>query len=243
MSDTQSATPTVVLVHGALAGTSVWTEVTRRLQGKGVPVLVPALPLRGLASDIAYLAAVLESVRTPVVLVGHSYAGQVISAPLSPAVRALVYVAAFQPDTGETAGELNARFPGSLLGPDTIDVLPCPGGNDLYLRQEHFREVYAGDVAADTAAVMAASQRPIDPAAMDEPLTGPAAWRSLPSWSLVSTQDNSIPAQALRFMADRAGSHTVQVPSSHAVPVSHPDVVTDLVLDAVAATTDRSTSA
>jgi pimeloyl-ACP methyl ester carboxylesterase len=238
MSDTQSATPTVVLVHGALAGTSVWSDVTRRLQAKGVPVLVPALPLRGLASDIAYLAAVLESVRTPVVLVGHSYAGQVISAPLGPTVRALVYVAAFEPDTGETAGELNTRFPGSLLGPDTTAVLPCPGGNDLYLRQESFREVYAGDVPQDTAAVMAASQRPIDPAAMDEPLSGPAAWHTVASWSLVSTQDNSIPADALRFMAARAGSHTVEVRSSHAVPVSHPEVVTDLVLSAVTATTD-----
>jgi pimeloyl-ACP methyl ester carboxylesterase len=233
MNDALSTTPTVVLVHGALAGTSVWTEVTRTLQSKGVPVLAPALPMRGLASDVAYLASVLDAVPTPVVLVGHSYAGQVISAQVNDKVKALVYVAAFQPDTGETAGELNARFPGSLLGPDTITVLPCPGGNDLYLRQDAFREVYAGDVPPDTAAVMAASQRPIDPAAMDEPLSGPAAWRGVPSWALVSTDDNSIPAEALRFMADRAGSHTVEIASSHAVPVSHPDAVSDLVLDAV----------
>jgi pimeloyl-ACP methyl ester carboxylesterase len=227
--------PTVVLVHGALTGTSVWRDVVTALQQKGLPVVAPAMPLRGLASDAAYLAAFVASVPGPVVLVGHSYAGSVISHPAlaDPKVRALVYVAAFQPDAGESTGELNERFPGSRLGPDTTTVLAHPDGNDLYLTQADFRDVYAGDVPAEVAAVLAATQRPIDPSALGEELPGPATWHTIPSWALVSTRDNSLPTEALRFMAARAGSRTVEVDSSHAAPVSHPEDVVTLILDAV----------
>jgi pimeloyl-ACP methyl ester carboxylesterase len=228
-----SDTPTVVLVHGALTGTSVWHQVVDRLQRKDIPVLAPALPLRGLASDIAYLSGFLTTVPGPIVLVGHSYAGSVISGITDDKVRALVYVAAFQPDAGETTGELNGRWPGSKLGPDTTTVRPYPGGNDLYLSTEDFREVYAGDLPAEQTAILAVSQRPIDPAALEETLPGQPTWRTVPSWAFVSTQDNSLPAEALRFMAKRAGSTAVEVPSSHAAPLSRPDEVTALILNAL----------
>jgi pimeloyl-ACP methyl ester carboxylesterase len=220
---------TIVLVHGALTDASVWTEVTKRLQGRGARVLAPAMPLRGLAADAAYLAAFAASIEGQIFLVGHSYAGAVITQVAAPNVRALVYVAAFQPDTGETAGELNARFPGGRLGPETTMTRPYPGGTEIYLRPESFREVYASDVDPGTAAAMAAMQRPIDPRTMSEPLIGAPAWRSLPSWALVATNDVSIPTAALRFMASRAGSTTEEVASSHAVPVAHPNAVVTLV--------------
>jgi pimeloyl-ACP methyl ester carboxylesterase len=228
----------VVLVHGALTDASVWAEVASRLQHDGYRVIAPAMPLRGLASDAAYLASVLATVQGPVVLVGHSWAGQVISqaATTSASVKALVYIAAFQPDDGETAGALNGQFPGSKLGPDTTLTRAYPGGTDLYLAPASFRDVYAGDVPADKAAVMAAMQRPIDPAALGEPLQGHAAWHTIPSWALVSTRDHSIPTAALRFMARRAHSHIEEVESSHAIPVSHPDAVVGVIEQAARAT-------
>ncbi len=200
--------PTLVLVHGALTDASVWHGVIARLQARGYTVLAPSVAMRSLAADVAHLRSVLTTLDGPVVVAGHSYGGSIISdsAALTPDVRALVYVAAFQPDRGEITGELNGRFPGGRLGPETTVIRPYPGGADLYLRPEHFAGVYAADVDPGTAAVMAAAQRPIDPAALGETLTGPAAWRTRPSWALVSTADNSLPAPAQRFMAERAGS-------------------------------------
>lgn len=229
---------TVVLVHGALTDASVWSAVTKTLQGEGYTVLAPAMPLRGLSSDAAYLSSYLDPIRTPVVLVAHSYAGQVVTqaATNNSKVKALVYIAAFQPDDGETAGALNGQFPGSKLGPDTTLVVPYPGGKDLYLKQTSFRDVYAADVPNEVAAVMAAEQRPIDPQALSEPLQGHAAWHTIPSWALVSTKDFSIPTAALRFMAARAHSHVEEVESSHAVPVAHPEAVTKIIEEAAHAT-------
>ncbi|MGW8329127.1 alpha/beta fold hydrolase [Streptomyces sp. NPDC055897] len=237
MSATNDTTPTIVLVHGALTDAFVWNGVIRRAQAAGHRVVAPALPLRGLASDAAYLASFLETVPGPVVLVAHSYAGSVISHPaaLDPKVRALVFIAAFQPDAGESSAELNEKFPGSKLGPATTTVVARPDGNDMYLEPEAFGEVYAGDVAPDVVAVMAAAQRPIDPAALGETLPAKATWHGVPSWALVSTRDFSLPPELLRFTARRAGSHTVEVESSHAVPVSHPQEVTELILEAVRA--------
>ncbi|PRY35612.1 alpha/beta fold hydrolase [Umezawaea tangerina] len=234
----QRARPTVILVHGALTDASVWRHEVEALQRKGYAVLAPAMPLRGLASDSAYLAAFLKTVSGPIVLAGHSYAGAVITraAEGDPRVRALVYVTAFQPDTGETAGELNARFPGSRLGPDTTVVLEHPGGSELYLRQQDFRDVYAGDLSPSTAALMAATQRPVETAALGEPLQGRPAWRDTPSWALVATKDNSLPVATQRFMTARAHSRTTEVASSHAAPVSHPAEVTGLLLDAIRGT-------
>jgi pimeloyl-ACP methyl ester carboxylesterase len=226
--------PTVVLVHGAFADSSSWEGVVERLQGRGYTVVAPANPLRGLASDAAYLESFLKTVQGPVVLVGHSYGGAVISeaATTDPQVKALVYIAAFQPETGESAGALSAQFPGSKLGPDTTTVVPYSGGADLYLNQADFHAVFAADVPADKAAEMAATQRPADTRALSETLQGAPAWHTIPSWALVATQDQAIPAAAERFMSARAHSHTIEVKASHAVAVSRPDVVTDLISDA-----------
>jgi pimeloyl-ACP methyl ester carboxylesterase len=233
-SDHHEPKPTIVLVHGAFTDASVWRGVIDRLRNRGYPVVAPAIPLRGLASDSAYLAAFLKTVQGPVVLVGHSYAGAVITSAArdNTNVRSLVYVAAFQPDAGETAGGLNAKFPGSKLGPATTVALPYPGGNDVYLKPENFREVYAGDVDLRTAQEMAVTERPLEAAALSEPFQGAAAWHTIPSWAIVADQDQSLPPALERFMADRAHSKITSVRSSHAVPVSHPGPVTDVIVDA-----------
>ncbi len=230
--------PTIVLVHGALTDASVWHDVMRRLQADRHRVVAPALPMRGLAGDATYLAGIVDRIPGPVVLAAHSYAGAVISHPVVGAcanVAALVYIAAFQPDSGESAGELNEKFPGSLLTSENLLVQPNPlGGQDLTLRPERFAAVYAADVEPALAAVMAAAQRPMEPAALGERLPGEPTWRTRPSWALVSTSDRSLPPEILRFMAERAGSRSVEVDSSHAAPVAHPAAVTDLILEAAA---------
>jgi pimeloyl-ACP methyl ester carboxylesterase len=229
---------TIVLVHGALTDASVWHPSIAELQRRGHDVLAPAMPMRSLAADAAYLRSYLDTLDGPLVVVAHSYGGSIISDPqaLTHAVERLVFVAAFQQDTGETAGELNYRFPGSMLTPDTTIVRPYPGGEDMYLRADRFAEVYAHDVDADTCAAMAAAQHPIDPAALNETFTGPATWRMLPSWCLVATTDRSIPTEAQRFMAERAKSTTVEIDSSHAVPVARPVETADLIDTAARAT-------
>ncbi len=167
MPDTTSM---IVLVHGAFIDASVWNGVIAELHRRHHTVLAPAIAMRGLASDVAYLHAFLSTIEGPIVVAGHSYGGSIISdsAALTPAVRALVFVAAFAQDTNETAGELNYQFPGSKLSPDKTIVRDYPGGSDMYLRAEHFAEVYAGDLDPAAVAVMAAAQHPIDPAALGE---------------------------------------------------------------------------
>lgn len=228
---------TVVLVHGALTDASVWTDVAADLLKAGHRVVAPALPMRSLDDDVSYLNAVLGRIDGPIVLVGHSYAGSVISHPKAIAsanVDALVFVAAFQPDHGEASGELNERFPGTGLTPDNLEVTPNPlGGDDLVLRPDRFSAVYAADVEPARAGVMAVSQRPINPAALGETFDGTPTWRSIPSWSIVSTEDRSLPPAVLRFMAQRAGSTITEVDSSHAVPVSQARAVTEVITAAV----------
>jgi pimeloyl-ACP methyl ester carboxylesterase len=232
------AGPTVVLVHGAFADASSWSAVVERLQRQGHRVLAPALPLRGLASDAAYIRSVLDSVPGPIVLVGHSYGGSVISqaAAAFPRVRALVYIAAFVPDVGESALELTNRYPGSTLAQaTTTQSYPLPGGGtgeELIIRNELFGRQFAAGVPVPTAQVMAAGQRPIALAALHEKATA-AAWRDTPSWYLVATEDRNIPPAAERWMAERAGSRTVTVRAPHAVAVSDPRPVTGLILRAV----------
>jgi pimeloyl-ACP methyl ester carboxylesterase len=228
---------TAVLVHGALTDASIWNAVSLNLQRQGYSVVAPAMPMRSLEDDAAYLKSLLESIEGPVVLAGHSYGGTVISHPLfaHEQVTGLVFLSAFQPTSGESTGELNGQFPGSKLGEDTTVVRPYPGGSDLYLRTENFSEVYAEDLDADTVAVMAAAQRPIETAVLGETFDGDPAWASTPSWVLVSTADSSLPPAAMRFMAERAGSHTVEVESSHASPASQPGAVTDLIVSALQA--------
>ncbi|MFI6588208.1 alpha/beta fold hydrolase [Embleya sp. NPDC050493] len=230
-------TPTVVLIHGAFADASSWSTVIERLQRHGHRVLAPALPLRGLASDAAYIRSVLDSVTGPIVLVGHSYGGAVISqaAADAPQVEALVYIAAFVPEVGESALHLSDKFPGGTLGQATVTrQYPLPGGGqgeELVIRQELFHEQFAAGVPLRTARVMAAGQRPITLAALQEPATA-AAWKKIPSWYLVATEDRNIPPAAERWMAERANAHTVTVRAPHAVSVSDPEPVTDLILRA-----------
>ncbi|MFH9403951.1 alpha/beta fold hydrolase [Streptomyces sp. NPDC017638] len=230
-------TSTVVLIHGAFADASSWSGVVERLQRRGHRVLAPALPLRGLASDAAYIRSVLDSVTGPVVLVGHSYGGAVISqaAADAPHVKALVYVAAFVPEVGESALQLTDRFPGSTLGQATVtQYYPLPDGGqgeELVIKKDLFRRQFAAGVPVRTAQVMAAGQRPIALAALREPATA-AAWKTIPSWYLVATEDRNIPPAAERWMAERARARTVTVRAPHAVSVSDPGPVTDLILSA-----------
>lgn len=229
---------TTVLVHGALTDASVWRGVATRLLQSGHRVVAPALPLRGLHSDAAYLESYLSRIDGPIVLVGHSYAGAVLSHPRAVAsadVRALVFVAAFQLDSGETAGALNELFPGTGLVPENLVVHPNPlGGNDLTLRPDRFGEVYAGDVPAPLVDVLAHSQRPVDPIALGESFDAAPTWRSIPSWAVVSTEDHSLPPSILRFMAGRAGSTVSEVAASHALPISQPDSVSAAIALAAA---------
>ncbi|MER5479035.1 alpha/beta hydrolase [Streptomyces sp. NPDC002734] len=229
------ARPTIVLEHGAFADAASWDGVAARLQRAGYPVVAAANPLRGPATDAAYLRSVLDHIDGPVVLVGHSYGGTVISqaaAGLEDKVKALVYIAAFLPDTGESSIGLTDKFPGSTLGQavETVDYsLPDGGqGADVYITPEKFRGQFAADVPKDQARLMAAGQRPIAAAALEEKSTQ-AAWKTIPSWSLVTTEDRNIPVAAQRFMSARANARTTVVDASHAVSVSRPDAVTRIV--------------
>ena len=224
--------PTIVLVHGAFADGSSWNPVIKRLQRLGFPTVAVANPLRGVKTDAAALDARLAGIDGPVVLVGHSYGGAVMTnvKARSSKVKALVYVAAFAPAEGESAGQLAAKYPGSTLG-DTLAPVPLSdGSNDLYIRPDLFRQQFAADVPASQAALMAATQRPIRDAALGE-ASGDPAWARIPSWFLLAGADKNIPWRAQKFMADRAGSRaTVTVKeASHAVATSQPGRVVKLI--------------
>ncbi|MFI1280056.1 alpha/beta fold hydrolase [Streptomyces sp. NPDC020858] len=233
----QAGRPTVVLVHGAFADAASWKPVTERLQQYGHPVVVVANPLRGLTHDAAQVAARLAAVPGPVVLVGHSYGGAVITqaAATAPTVKALVYVSAFVPDAGEVLGELAARFPGSQLEA-SLDPVPVPGpdgttGVDLYIQPDRYHEVFAQDVPRTTTRMLAAGQRPLSGSAFTDRVSG-AAWHTVPSWTLISTRDRGIVPELQRFQASRARSRTVEVPSSHLPMYSRPDAVVALIRSA-----------
>ncbi|CDX20568.1 putative hydrolase or acyltransferase of alpha/beta superfamily [Mesorhizobium sp. ORS 3324] len=225
--------PTVILVHGAFADSSSWNGVVKILEKDGYPVVAVANPLRGVKSDAGYVADILSSIKSPVVLVGHSYGGSVISdaAEGHANVKALVYVAAFAPDAGETAAQLAGKFPGSTLGPTLAPAITLSsGGKDLYIQQEKFRDQFAADVPEAEARLMAAGQRPIAEAALNEIQTE-AAWKKLPTWFIYGDGDKNIPAAALAFMAARAHSRDTAVikGASHVVMVSHPEPVARLI--------------
>tara|TARA_R110001599_G_scaffold171353_1_gene362052 strand:- start:33700 stop:34512 length:813 start_codon:yes stop_codon:yes gene_type:complete len=228
--------PTIVLVHGAFADSSSWNGVVKKLHAEGFPVVSVANPLRGVSSDSQYTASILGTIKGPLVLIGHSYGGMVISqaAVNNPAVKALVYVAAFAPDKGETVAGLAGKFAGSTLGGALAEPVPLPdGGKDLYIRQDQFAQQFAADVAPSQAALMAAGQRPVTAAALNEAASG-SAWKQLPSYFVYGTGDKNIPLETYRFMAKRAhAKHTVEVKgASHVVMVSRPDVVAKLIEEA-----------
>jgi len=225
--------PTIVLVHGAFADSSSWNGVMTILQRHGYRVVAAANPLRSVRSDADAVSDIVKSIEGPVVLVGHSYGGSVISeaAEGRPNVKALVYVAAFAPDAGETALGLTGRFPGSTLAPTLAPAVELAGGGkDLYIRQARFPDQFAADVPAAQARLMAAGQRPIAQAALTEASTAPA-WKHVPSWFIYGSGDRNIPPAALDFMARRAHARQAIVVkgASHVVMVSNAPAVAGLI--------------
>lgn len=236
-----STTPTVLLVHGAFADAGSWTGVIEELQSHGIPVIAPPNPLRGLASDSAYIASLASQIDGPVVLVGHSYGGAIITvAGATENVVGLVYVAAYILEEGESLGELQGRFPLSPLVSNLKEwTYPIPGadpGVEVTIAEGAFPSVFAADVPADLTKVLAAAQRPLAASAFEE--TAPvAAWKTKPSWALVAAADEAINPEVERFGAKRAGATIVELEgASHAVAVSRPEQVADLIRDAVRAT-------
>ncbi|MBD1864837.1 alpha/beta fold hydrolase [Trichocoleus sp. FACHB-46] len=234
----QDSKPTIVLVHGAFAESSSWNGVLSELIPKGYPTVAVANPLRGVKSDADYVTSVLKGIEGPIVLVGHSYGGAVITNAVNDNenVKALVYVAGFAPDAGETAAELSGRYPGGTLGPTLAPPVELPdGGKDLYIQQDKFHAQFAADVPASDAQLMASTQRPITEAALNE-ASGAPAWQSIPSWFIYGDRDLNIPAAAQAFMAERASSKETIVVNgaSHVVMVSHPDAVAEIIEHAAA---------
>jgi pimeloyl-ACP methyl ester carboxylesterase len=228
--------PTIVLVHGAFADSTSWSSEIAFLLKKGYPVVAVANPLRGVSSDSAYLLSVLKTIKGPIVLVGHSYAGFLISdaAAEDAAVKALVYVAAYIPDKGESPADLTYKFPGSLLAGGNLVTRAEPGGTDIYINPADFAKVYAGGLSKAQAALAAVVQRPITAAALGDPATvnPPAA---TPKWEIVALHDNAIPTKAEYWMAYRAHAHIVTANSGHDVPAATPGVVDNVILQAVRA--------
>ena len=230
--------PTIVLVHGAFAESASWDQVIDRLLDAGRPVVAVANPLRGLAADAAYVSDHVRSIEGPVVLVGHSYGGAVISNvdPGAGEIVGLVYVAGFAPLPGDTCFHLSTRFPGSTLG-DTVEaVLLGTDTTDLTIAPHRFHEQFAADIPAPRAARMAATQRPVTRDALLEPSGARSLWREIPSWFVFGEEDRIIPKALQHFMAERARAHrTVEIPgASHAVPVVHPGATAHLILEAAA---------
>ncbi len=222
----QQPKPTVVLVHGAWADSSSWSSVMTELRHDGYPVRAIANPLQGLTGDSAYVSSYLSTIKGPVVLVGHSYGGAVITnaAASDPEVKSLVYIAGFIPEKGETVGDLAARTTPSL----PLISTQVPGGTEVSIDPAHFRQFFAGDVDPDTAADLAAAQRPANTRAVTDP-SAEEAFRTIPSWDLVTLEDHAIAPDVQRFMAARAHAHVSEVKASHAVMVSRPAAVTKII--------------
>lgn len=224
---------TIVLVHGAFAESSSWSEVIPKLVDRGYSVVAVANPLRGLRTDSDYVAGVLGTIKGPIVLVGHSYGGSVITnaAVGHRNVKALIYVDGTAPDVGESTAGLSSQFPGGTLGPALAPPLPLPdGGKDLYIMRDKYRSQFAADVSAARAELMFATQRPFTEAALHE-ASGPPAWKTIPSWFIYGELDKNIPPAAHVFMAKRAGAiEIIEVKTaSHVVMISHPDDVAQLI--------------
>src|SRR5215467_2431451 len=227
--------PTIVLVHGAFNESSSWEGVIRALPD-GYRVIAAASPLRGVKSDSTYLASLIDSIKGPVVLVGHSFSGMMITnaATGKSNVKALVYVAALAPDTGETANDLLSKFPGGTSGSSLGPPVDLGGGaHDVYVQPEKFHAQFAADVSASKARIMAVTQRPIVDTAFGEQ-SGPPAWKSIPSWFIYGTGDKNLPVATIEFMAKRAGAKkVVEIKgASHLLMVSHPEETAKLIVEA-----------
>jgi len=239
-SDTGSGPkPSIVLIHGAWADGSSWSGVIKRLQQQGYTVYAPANPLRGLTSDSAYITNFLQSISGPIILVGHSYGGAVITnaATGNPNVKALVYINAFAPDQGESLSSLSSvppppgQSPSCLSGdPTTVfNFVPLTGGDtDLYVKTSLFPSCFANDLPPNEGAVLASTQRAFALSSFPQQ-SGVPAWKTIPSFYLVGTIDRAIPPFAQLFMAQRASATIVQVRGSHLVMISHPEAVVDLI--------------
>jgi pimeloyl-ACP methyl ester carboxylesterase len=233
--------PSIVLVHGAWADSGSWDGVIKRLQADGYTVYGPPNPLQGLAYDPAYVADFLHSISGPIVLVGHSYGGAVITnaATGDPQVKALVYVDAFAPAQGQTLAQLLAAYPGSCVVPANLNVVPFPGApsgvGDAYIKQSVFPSCMANGLPATEAHVLAATQEPIATIALTQQ-SGVPAWKTIPSWAVVGTTDNAIPLALQLTMAHRAHAHITRVDAPHLSMISNPGTVTNVILRAVRAT-------
>jgi pimeloyl-ACP methyl ester carboxylesterase len=226
--------PTIVLVHGAFGDASSWRPVFDLLAGDGHTVLAPANPLRGVASDASYLGALIDQLDGPVVLVGHSYAGCVITvAGASDKVTGLVYVAGLVPDEGESVNDLQGRFPSLAMGPIIQPSELRDGGVELSIDPDRFHDVFCADVPEADVAFKAHAQRPISATAFDDP-AGAAAWRTKPSWAVFGTADRPVAPELQRFQYARAGSTVTEIEgASHFVMLSKPDVVAGVIREAV----------
>ena len=239
--------PTVVLVHGAWADSSSWNTVASELQGQGFTVSAPPNPLRGVASDAAYIASFLaQRTSGPVVLVGHSYGGFVITNAGAGGgdVRALVYVDAFVPEEGETVFEILGGSGSALDVPDpttVLDIVGYPGAPEgdaeAFLKPDTVHDHFAQDLSETDRWLIVAGQRPITLSANTAP-SGAAAWKTLPSWAVVGTEDRVIPPDTQRRMAERAGATITDAAGSHVSMVSHPQVTIDAILAAAASVGD-----
>ncbi|MDX6417474.1 MAG: hypothetical protein QOG28_2094 [Trebonia sp.] len=233
--------PSIVLVHGAWADSGSWDGVTQRLQADGYTVYAPPNPLQGLPYDAAYLADFLHSISGPIVLVGHSYGGAVITnaATGDSQVKALVYVDAFAPAQGQTLAQLLAAYPGSCAVPANLNVVPFPGApsgvGDAYIKQSVYPSCMANDLPAPEAQALAATQRPIATIALTQP-TGVPAWQTIPSWAVVGTADHAIPPALQLAMAHAAHAHITEVDASHLSMISNPGTVTNVIMQAARAT-------
>jgi pimeloyl-ACP methyl ester carboxylesterase len=240
--DIQSAKPTIVLVHGAVEDSSLWTHgVIQGLQRDGYLVKVFSNPLRGVAHDAAYLRSLLDTIEGAVILVSHAYGGAVISqAGDDPKVKGLVYAGSPMPGIGESTNDCLERFPGGDFA-TSVDLIPFTlpdgtSGTNLVVKADKYGYLLAADVPEDKLALMIATQRPITLAALNEKLTL-AAWTSKPSWQIRPLLDPVIPVREFEFEAERAHSLVVELNSSHAIPVTYPDVVVDVIKQAARATT------
>jgi len=233
--------PSIVLLHGAWADTSSWDGVIKRLQADGYTVYAPPNPLQGLPYDPAYVADFLHSISGPIVLVGHSYGGAVITnaATGDPQVKALVYVDAFAPAQGQSLAQLLAAYPGSCAVPANLNVVPFPGApsgvGDAYIKQSVFPSCMANGLPATEAHVLAVTQLPIATIALTQK-SGVPAWKTIPSWAVVGTTDHAIPLALQLAMAHRAHAHITRVDAPHLSMISNPGTVTNVILRAVRAT-------